>query len=176
MKSQKTKIVHKFEKMIINLSQIGPGYWNAFHLAARWAQDTDGLANLYAYMQFLQKHFPCETCRVHIEKFFTTTPIEKYKHRLQRDPKDKFYVGPFRYTWEMHNMVNQRLHKPIMSWETAYATYFDVPCTDFCAGIDDLLSPEENPKEKAPNVSGQAAGANHQTEKVPRSRFVSITI
>lgn len=163
--------------MIVDLSQIGPGYWNAFHLAARWAQDADGLANLYGYMEFMRKHFPCETCRVHIDKFFTTVPIEKYKHRLQRDAKDKYYVGPFRYTWEMHNVVNQRLRKPIMSWETAYATYFDVPCTDFCAGIDDLISsPEENPKKPPTNASRQAARANDQPEKPARSRFVSITI
>lgn len=68
------------------------------------------------FNDILPEILPCESCRTHLRKTLQSEhPI------TDNDLKNKDTL--FKWTVDLHNIVNQRLHKPIISLETALSIY-----------------------------------------------------
>lgn len=66
------------------------------------------------FMVLLSEKLPCRRCRKHLKKYMEDVPIENYYRRKN---------GCFRWSWELHNKVNEYLGKPIVSYRDAFDYY-----------------------------------------------------
>lgn len=123
----------------LNIEKIGPGFWATMHMLAANAQIPENVKLFKDYMSFISNNFPCDMCKPHFQEYLRTHPYPDRKERY--DDKDISY---FRYTWEMHNKVNDRLRKYTnvpgrykhVSFEDAYNIYFKKEeCEKSCPGM-----------------------------------------
>lgn len=97
----------------------GPKYWYTFHMAAaNYPIDASPITakRMKGFIMAIPYILPCETCRIHASAY-----IEK-----QIDVLDDIVSGRerlFKFFVDMHNMVNARLNKPILSYEDAFKLY-----------------------------------------------------
>ena len=80
----------------------GPYFWGAFHLACLAAIDKDALKT---FIETYQMVLPCFGCRLHFSQLLAENPIPD--------------VDQFRWSVNIHNIVNERLGKPIVTYEDA---------------------------------------------------------
>jgi hypothetical protein len=83
----------------------GPHFWMTLHIACLGCQDYKALAEFvegYIYI------IPCLTCREHFEQVLVENPV----------PEDGDF---FKWSVDVHNIVNKRLGKPKFSYEEALA-------------------------------------------------------
>jgi len=83
----------------------GPHFWMTLHIACLGCQDYKALSEFvegYIYI------IPCLTCREHFEKVLVENPVPE--------------AGDFfKWSVDVHNIVNKRLGKPEFSYEEALA-------------------------------------------------------
>lgn len=84
------------------VDQIGPTIWRLIHLTSKYKPN-----NLKSLINYLVDNFPCENCRMHLKKYVLKNPITEN----------------FEYTFKLHNSVNKRLGKPILTFQQAYSLY-----------------------------------------------------
>lgn len=97
----------------------GPKYWYIFHMAAaNYPIDASPITakRMKGFIMAIPYILPCEICRIHASAY-----IEKHVEVLDdivsgREKLFKFFV-------DMHNMVNARLNKQILSYEDAFKLY-----------------------------------------------------
>jgi hypothetical protein len=82
----------------------GPYFWGAFHLACLAAVDK---AALKTFIETYQMILPCFGCSLHFSKLLAENPLPD--------------IDQFRWSVDIHNLVNERLGKPIVSYEDALA-------------------------------------------------------
>lgn len=93
---------------------IGPGYWSCIHIVARDMP----IEFVLEFMDFLVKSFPCSACRGHIQDYFAIHPL------LDHPDLDRANgLGVFHYFFTMHNVVNGRIGKPMLSWAYVRSAY-----------------------------------------------------
>jgi len=83
----------------------GPHFWMTLHIACLGCKDYKALAEFvegYIYI------IPCLTCREHFEQVLVENPV----------PEDGDF---FKWSVDVHNIVNKRLGKPEFSYEEALA-------------------------------------------------------
>lgn len=105
---------------------IGPGTWYTIHSTAKRAGDSGDYNTKKEFvnlMEHLKTSFVCTTCRKHIGEYMDAHPFNTYW--IMIDPKTKKDIGLFKWSFDFHNAVNQRLGYPIMDWDTAYNIYYD---------------------------------------------------
>ena len=87
----------------------GPPTWKRLHEAsvAMYARD------FFPYLQREISSLGCEKCKKHATRYIKDHPIDKFQD----------VTGPFRYIWLLHNTVNTRLKKTIVSYEDAIKMY-----------------------------------------------------
>jgi hypothetical protein len=146
-----------------DVSVIGPGAWTMIHMLAAEAQTPTGARLFTDFMAFLAANFPCEKCRLHIEKFLKTHPFCNYTNEYI-DGKE---IGYFRLSWYMHSAVNERLGKPFFPFETAYTNYFKKDtCMDICPGvIEDITT-----------ATAQQASGRSKLAMIKSSKKKTLTI
>ena len=86
----------------LNPKTFGPHYWGAIHTAAANTEDFEG------YVQFIDsitKILPCESCR------------ENFKKNVEKHP---VHENLFKWSVEIHNMVNFETQQSQMTYEQAY--------------------------------------------------------
>ena len=66
------------------------------------------------FMVTISDKLPCKKCRRHLKQFMEEIPIENYYRRKN---------GCFRWSWELHNKVNEYLGKPIVKYKDALEYY-----------------------------------------------------
>lgn len=91
--------------MNIPPSKWGPHFWATLHIACLGCQDYKALSEFvegYVYI------IPCLSCRQHFEQVLVENPIPE---------ADDF----FKWSVDVHNIVNKRLGKPEVSYEDALA-------------------------------------------------------
>jgi hypothetical protein len=107
-------------------ARIGPGYWFIIHTRAV-AATTD--VNKQLYINFINElcdQFPCAQCQTHFRRFIDTHPFATYWNLRDSQGRD---IGFFRWSWELHNVVNRTLNKYSPSLMEAYEYYSHiVPC------------------------------------------------
>ncbi len=129
------------EQMTI-AEKYGPGYWHFTHSKAKDADDLEKISKFIKEYPVLIKYFPCYTCVKHATKYLKNHPQSEYIHYVDEEGR---MIGIFLWTWQFHNYVNEQLNKPIITWETALDTYYDIiPCTDCSNGSDSDNSPGSN--------------------------------
>jgi hypothetical protein len=84
--------------------KFGPYFWGTLHLAALFGDDVSSLAEAYT------RNLPCPACRVHFTKVLNENPI----------PKDAPAEKAFLWSVDVHNIVNERLGKPKISYDVAF--------------------------------------------------------
>ena len=96
----------------------GPAMWFTLHNGAAHLPDVISpisLSRIKASIDGIPEIVPCTECSEHARAF-----IEKNRQRINNmksgDDIFKFYV-------DFHNYVNEKLKKPLMSYEAAYAIY-----------------------------------------------------
>ncbi len=105
--------------MFTNPSIFGPGMWYKIHSDAIVCT-TLTLKQSFAFnMNALCNNFKCLECKGHFRQFLDTHPIQNYFNIIDKG-KD---VGIFKWSWEFHNHVNQRLNKPLLNFEESYNLY-----------------------------------------------------
>lgn len=101
---------------------IGPGMWFKIHTNAVHAI-TPVLKSAFAVnINKLCDSFRCKVCQPHFRLFIDTHPFINYNNMFDDRGRD---IGYFKWTWELHNSVNNRLDKPCPTLEEAYNYYLD---------------------------------------------------
>ena len=94
----------------------GRGIWHTIHTLALYATN-ESLKNAFVLtMDSLAKNFACEICKPDFNKFINQHPFKNYWNLKQKNEE----IGLFKWTWELHNTINQKLGKPILSFDDAY--------------------------------------------------------
>jgi hypothetical protein len=98
--------------------EIGPGIWHVMHTLAIAAHSVQEQRHFVDVVNKVCYSFPCEACREHCVQYISTFPPDNavgvYHGAVP---------GMFVWSWEFHNSVNQRLHKPLVSLQQAVAKY-----------------------------------------------------
>lgn len=116
----------KCAKPFMDISRWGPAYWSVFHITSF---DLDVKATLPGAkarqseraLRLLLENFPdtlpCEICSNHLKKIYTMYPPPQ-----SSDKKSKNAVA--RWSVWVHNKVNERLGKPVLSFDDVVRLYF----------------------------------------------------
>lgn len=97
----------------------GPKYWYTFHMAAaNYPIDASPITakRMKGFLMAIPYILPCEACRIHASAY-----IEKHFDKMDDIVSGREKL--FRFFVDMHNMVNARLNKPILSYEEAFKIY-----------------------------------------------------
>ncbi len=98
--------------------QVGPGWWAALEAVAL----SNDLSLFQKLIEVTKQRFPCESCRQHFAMELTKFPPNNY-----RDITNVDGLSPLRWVWTVHNSVNERIHKPQVSWD-AMKNKNNIPC------------------------------------------------
>ena len=90
----------------------GPGYWAAMHIRSLKATTYEEKIRAATQIAMDVSGFPCTSCRNHGIQYISHNPLihpinDKDKHSL------------FKWTVDFHNAVNERIEKPIFSYDEA---------------------------------------------------------
>jgi len=101
--------------------KFGPYFWGALHLACLYADDYNALRTFVStYTEVL----PCPACRVHYAQVLSERPFPPEGHNLEY----------FKWSVDVHNIVNNRINKPWVSYDDAFAEWISG-----CDGADKYL-------------------------------------
>jgi hypothetical protein len=91
--------------MRIPPSTWGPHFWMTLHIACLGCQDAKVLAD---FVEGYKEIIPCLSCREHFEQVLVDNPVPETDDL-------------FKWSVDVHNIVNKRLGKPEVSYEAALA-------------------------------------------------------
>ena len=74
------------------------------------------IQEMKSWLECLATTIPCKDCAKHFAAY-----IEKHKHQLYDICSSRHNL--FHFLVDIHNKVNERLGRPIMSYENAYKLY-----------------------------------------------------
>jgi hypothetical protein len=123
--------------IITNPATFGPGIWYTIHIHARNAITDDSKNRFKDFIENTISNLPCHTCREHAASYYQTNPLSDFWN-VKENGKE---IGLFKWAWNFHNTVNNRLKKPYMSWEVAKMLYAEDSgvCNEVC-GADETTS------------------------------------
>jgi len=91
--------------MRIPPSKWGPHFWMTLHIACLGCQDAKVLTD---FVEGYKEIIPCLSCRDHFEQVLVENPVPEADDL-------------FKWSVDVHNIVNKRLGKPEVSYEAALA-------------------------------------------------------
>lgn len=98
-------------------SRWGPVYWKYLHMIANEYPDNPNrtdINNHYALIQSFIHTIPCPKCKQDMRKLVNNTQL---KIALQRK------LSCAKYLWDIHNKVNKKLGKPLLSFHNFKGLY-----------------------------------------------------
>lgn len=106
----------------IDLSDICHGLWWTIH---DFGKHSIKDADKKFYIDFLNRlcnQFPCSICKEHfIEMLEEMNPYIPVYWNMKHEGIE---IGMFRFSWLLHNRVNERLNKAVLSWDDACRIYY----------------------------------------------------
>ena len=111
--------------MSFDIKKNGNGMWVFIHLLSLHATTNELKNNYIMTINSLCQNFPCEQCKPDFENFIKTHPIQNYKIESS--------AGLFKWSWELHNFVNNKLHKQPMKYDDALQLYKNIICQNCTA-------------------------------------------
>lgn len=129
--------------IITNPVTFGPGIWYTIHVNSRNATSEDSKKKFKDFIEVTISNLPCHTCRDHATSYYRSNPLSDFWN-VKENGKE---IGLFKWAWNFHNTVNNRLKKPYMSWEVAKMLYSDDSgvCTEVCGTEESNTSPPVTP-------------------------------
>ena len=104
------------EKISLGKKSWGPIIWNMYHtFAINYISTNNNKNNIDLYEKFIHclgYILPCDTCRVHYNYLITDI------YPLDKDEINKDNL--FKYTYEIHKLINETLNKKNISYKKAY--------------------------------------------------------
>jgi hypothetical protein len=100
--------------MAIKPAKFGPYYWGVLHLACLGGIDP---AALQALVSMFPAILPCPACSIHFAEVLNANPLP--------DTPDPDAL--FKWSVDVHNIVNERLNKPLVAYEDAYRYWMTMP-------------------------------------------------
>ena len=99
----------------------GRGVWYAMHRLGIECGHTINFEVFAKAIPAIIASLPCEDCNKHANEYLRSHPITRRLMNI----RDRRYgiVGPYTWTWEFHNTVNQRKGKPQLSFDDSYRLY-----------------------------------------------------
>ena len=97
--------------MKIPPSKWGPHFWMTLHIACLGCQDPKVLTD---FVEGYKEIIPCLSCREHFEQVLVENPVPEADDL-------------FKWSVDVHNIVNKRLGKPEVSYEAALANIVVAP-------------------------------------------------
>ena len=94
--------------------------WMTIHKKAKYATTPELRNEFESYIKYLGQHYPCGKCRPHIKSYLRSYPVPT----VPTNNPDNDII--YRWAWNFHNTVNQRLKKATYSWESAKKLYNDL--------------------------------------------------
>ena len=107
----------------------GPGYWAAMHIDSFNARTYENKITVANTIARLITNFPCLKCRKHGTEYAS-------HHPLIHPINDGDELSLFRWVWNFHNSVNERIGKQTISFEEAVKKWGDEAIC-FETGCDD---------------------------------------
>lgn len=108
---------------ITSPSIFGPGRWDILHSYAKMCytrEDKEQFAK-FVYNVFTPT-IKCLECQNHFKALLLEYPVP-FGERLFNDQPWSDLDSPFKWAWKVHNLVNKRLNKKQMSFETCLRLY-----------------------------------------------------
>jgi hypothetical protein len=136
---------------------IGPGVWCIIHSYGYNATDEPSKKRFKEFIEYLSENFPCKKCRKHLAKYAIDHPLKDCWNM-----KD----GLFKWSWEMHNVLNKYLKKSQLDFETAYKIADPNYDCDSCS-IDSKDEKKEEPSY--PPLSFFIARVNSPTDHINKT-------
>lgn len=93
--------------MAIKPAKFGPYFWGVLHLACVGGIDPQALQALVAMFPAI---LPCPACGDHFAEVLNARPL----------PETTDSDVLFKWSVDVHNIVNERLQKPLVSYDEAY--------------------------------------------------------
>jgi hypothetical protein len=125
--------------IITNPATFGPGIWYTIHINARNATSEDSKIKFKDFIETTISNLPCHTCQQHATSYYQTNPLSDFWN-VKENGKE---IGLFKWAWNFHNTVNNRLKKSYMSWEVAKMLYAEDSgvCNEVCGTDETNPSP-----------------------------------
>lgn len=115
-----------------NITYNGPGIWNILHSSAINAIDDISKDNFEYIIVIVRSRLKCLVCLNHFDNFLQMNPLKQY--REIKSPKG-IHIGYFQWSVELHNSVNIKLGKKIVTLLQAYRSYAtNIPPTCYSCG------------------------------------------
>jgi hypothetical protein len=106
----------------LNMNEKGPSIWNTIHSFATQV-NTDKMLQIYlVFLVSVSKLLPCEECRIHFTNMINDALNMKSNIYIYNYIDKKH--GIFYWSWQIHNLVNERLSKPYYPYKEAYENYY----------------------------------------------------
>ena len=97
----------------------GPSIWSVLHTISFYCKTPEQAQQFIALCQLLTKLLPCESCREHFTKLIYTN---RFNYQNQE--------SCFKYTYQLHSEVNNRLGKISPSYDYIYKLYSNYSCSE----------------------------------------------
>lgn len=90
----------------------GPYFWGALHVTALGCPDVQVVRT---FIECYKTVLPCITCREHFNQVLDENPVP--------DVEDRMAI--FKWSVDVHNIVNERLGKRVIGYAEAFAIWTD---------------------------------------------------
>lgn len=100
--------------------------WSIIHKYALDSKNFQEKQAFKLFMKSLAENFPCETCKPHFKKMLNEIRPEDFEGKMYNGVD----ISYFYWTFHMHNLVNIRLGKKILSLEEAYNIHTSSACEE----------------------------------------------
>ena len=130
---------HKRDVAVID----GPGIWHVIHTQALRATTAERKAAFVQLIEDLIQDLRCAVCKAHAQLYVKANPIKDYLDITMSVANGHYQlaIGAFKWSWMFHNVVNKRLGKPILDWNTVYSLYkHPETCVKHC-GRNEIVVP-----------------------------------
>jgi hypothetical protein len=159
----------KIKKQISNPATFGPGIWYVMHLNAKKAINNQSKEKFKEFIEHVIANLPCSVCQEHATSYYKSNPLQDFWNIKENGEE----IGLFKWTWNFHNTVNNRLKKPFVSWENA-KMLFDTEsgvCNSDCGGEGNESNKEDAQKNAKNNYQQNISIINNEALQkfIPKS-------
>jgi hypothetical protein len=136
----------------------GPMFWATIHMVSLGYPETPSYADKRAAKEFFNAVpylLPCAVCREHFAEVIKGMPVESWLDNRK---------GLVEWTFNVHNLVNERLGKPTITMDEFYKAYRDmsarglpIPPANPNAEISDTLLQQQYIRGAAHAAAGVVA-------------------
>ncbi len=97
----------------------GPGLWHILHRMAFNANNQHNKSLFQEFLLVFQQALTCQVCLLEFTTFLQHHPLANYDNILY----ENYDIGYFKWSVDLHNHVNIKLGKPLVSLTAAYKYY-----------------------------------------------------